>query len=102
LISQTSLDSWCKLQEENRINANQTIIVDVFKSVSPKPLSNFDIGLLLNWPINRITPRVNELRKKGRIIMVSKKFQLETNRLVQVYALSEDYYNYKEAFQYFQ
>lgn len=90
-LAQSSLDAWLCLQRENRIGANQQIVLDVFRiKVRGQPLSNFDLSVILGWPVNRITPRVNELRKLGRLVLVGFKRQLETGHRVQLWGLPED------------
>ena len=89
-VSQTSLEAWCRLQDEGRVCPNQLIILDVFKAANKMFLSNMDVSNMLGWPINRVTPRVNELIKKGKLVKVATKVQLQTGRTVQVYCLVED------------
>ena len=94
MIAQTTMDAWIHLQNSGRLNANQTIIIDIFRAVSPMAISNFDVSVMLGWPINRVTPRVNELVKLGKLARVGVKVQLETGRRVQLCCLAEDAYQY--------
>lgn len=95
MIQQTSLDSWLQLQSCGKINANQTIVVDVFRNVRPNAVSAFDVATMLGWSINRVTPRLLELRQKGRLVHVGFKVQLETGRRVMLFCLAEDFYLYE-------
>lgn len=92
MITQTSLESYLDLVlHPQRLNANQTLVLDVFrKMVERQPLSNFDVATILDWPINRITPRIKELREAGRLVQVGWKRQLETGRRVMLWGLPED------------
>ena len=90
MITQTTMDAWLKLQASNKINENQLIILDVFKNANGMALSNYDISTILEWPINRVTPRVNELLKKGKLVRVWRKVQLQTGRSVFVSMRPED------------
>lgn len=66
MTTQTSIDSYLIMQSSGKVNANQRIILDLLEQY-PQGLTNNEISRLLNWGINRITPRVNELEKKGKI-----------------------------------
>ena len=87
MIQQTSLDAFTSLIREGKINANQTIILDVFKAHDPMPLSNSDIARILGWGINRVTPRVLELRRLGRLVGVMVKQDIVSGRSCMAYAL---------------
>lgn len=87
MITQTSLDAYLQLiLNPVRLGANQRIVLDVFeKLVKNQPLSNFDVSILLGWPINRVTPRILELRKAGKLAHVGYKRQLETGKRVMLW-----------------
>ena len=90
-VTQTSMDAWIKLQENNRVSINHKIILDVFKSLNGQYISNYDLKNILGWDVNRITPRVNELKKMGYLVHSGFKTQLETNRKVMIYCMPIDY-----------
>ena len=62
MIQQTSLQAY----EQVKINKSQQTILRVLRA-SKEPMTNALVGVILNWPINRITPRVLELRRKGML-----------------------------------
>jgi len=92
MISQTSLESYLDLiTNPVKLKTNQVLVLDVFrKMVLHQPLSNFDVATILGWPINRVTPRVLELRNAGRLVQVGVKRQLETGKRVMLWGLPED------------
>lgn len=51
--------------------------------------TNSEIAKLMNQPINRITGRVNELVKSGKVIIDGSKKDTETNRTVTVFKLPD-------------
>lgn len=51
--------------------------------------TNSEIAKLMNQPINRITGRVNELVKAGKVIIDGSKKDILTNRTVTVFSLLE-------------
>ena len=89
MIQQTSLDSFLVLQDSGRLGANQVIVMDVFRLHDPMPLSNADVARILGWGINRVTPRVLELRKAGKLVHVMNKSDLNSGRRVMTWALPE-------------
>ena len=62
MIQQTSLEAYIEVLK--RLGRRQREILEVFKRYGT-PLSNKKVSELINQPINRITPRVLELRQKG-------------------------------------
>ena len=87
VVSQTSLKAYMDLiTNPVLLNANQRIVLDVFEKLCPnQPLSNFDLSLILEWPINRVTPRVLELRTAGKLVHVGYKTQLQTGKRVMLW-----------------
>lgn len=91
MVTQTTMDSWIKLQSEGKVSANQMIILDVFRRVNHQPLSARDVKEMLNWSdMNMVRPRINELVKMRHLVHICNKLQLQTSRTVQVYCLAED------------
>ena len=91
MVTQTSLNSYFQLQQENKLNSNQTIIMDVFKREPNQPRSIFDLSMILGWSEHRITGRLMELRQQGRIVFAEYKVQRATNRKVKTWKLNEVY-----------
>lgn len=61
----------------------------VFKAMKKinKPCSNYMISKHLNWPINRITGRTNELRKLGMVVFHHKEICQETKAKVDYWVI---------------
>lgn len=74
MIQQTTLDAYILLQP--KLNKLQE---KVYNALSIYDMTNLELSEHLNMPINCITPRVNELRKKGLIREKGYKIQ-KTNR----------------------
>lgn len=87
VVQQTSFDAYLHLLRNAKLDANQTIILDVFKIHDPLPLSNTDVSHILNWGINRITPRVLELRLLGKLVHVGYRIDLFSHRRVMTWGL---------------
>lgn len=58
----TSLEAYRKLE---RVSQKQRECYRVLKSLGPLP--NLHIADKLGWPINRVTPRIKELRDLGLV-----------------------------------
>lgn len=58
MIQQTSLLAYRSLE---KIGAKQKMCYNAIKTLNAA--SNYDIARLLGWEINRVTPRVKELRE---------------------------------------
>lgn len=54
----------------------------VLELLVKQDLTNGEIAKALGWPINRVTPRVKELREKGLVVEKGKILDVETNRSV--------------------
>ena len=93
-VQQTSLDAFLQLQAFNKPSMNQIIILDLLKKLNGQPVSNLDIANMLGWSINRVTPRVNELVKMGKIMHTGHKTQLETGRRVMLWCRPEDFIDF--------
>ena len=50
-----------------KIGKKQKIVMEIFEEYAPANLTNSEVANLLHWPINTVTPRVYELRRKGKI-----------------------------------
>jgi hypothetical protein len=90
-VRQSSLDAFLYMQATNKLNVNQIIILDLFKKLGGHPLSNLDVANMLGWSINRVTPRVNELVKMGKLVHTGYKTQLETHRRVMLWCRPIDF-----------
>jgi hypothetical protein len=81
MIQQTSLDSF-KETKKNLYNLQKAVYESIFLLENP---NNMDISIFLNKPINSITPRVNELYKKGLIRVSGQKIDSRTKRNTNYY-----------------
>ena len=72
MVRQTSLLAYQGISSE--INEKQREVLQLLKN-SPFALTNKDIGRALRWSINTVTPRVLELRLKGRLLCAGVKVQ---------------------------
>ena len=78
MIQKTSLEAYRIL--EPQLGFHQET---VYTMIEQNPnCCNHDLSSLIGWEINRVTPRVKELRDKGLIICSGHKMDLSTNRRV--------------------
>lgn len=97
MIQQTSLETYFMAVKPN-LGRRQHQVLEALEEICPA--NNQEIALHLGWPINSITPRVLELRKKGRVEEAYKQknaqgrttiyWQVKTNNPVTVYNELED------------
>ena len=81
----TSLFAYGTIQD---LNNKQS---EVFEKIEElQPCSNKDIARSLNWEINRVTGRVNELAKKG-LIKSEKVAKNNIGRLEKLWEIKEEY-----------
>ena len=64
-VQKTSLDAYFN-EILNSLNERQKHILDVFFSNPIMNFTNMELSIELEWSINRVTPRVYELRGKGK------------------------------------
>lgn len=77
MFQQTSLLAYRSLEH---IGQKQKACYRIIKVLGP--VCNQDIGYQLNWEINRVTPRVKELRELGYVEEAYRDFNPHTNRKV--------------------
>lgn len=65
----TSLIAYQEIQD--KINTNEEVVLRIIKQ-SSRPLCDYEIARMLDWPINRVTGRRNKLEAKGLIEDVGK------------------------------
>lgn len=78
MIQETSLEAYHILTPELG-NLQETVYNTI---IEHQGMSNHDIARYLNWEINRVTPRVKELRDKGLVWFSHYKTDGITNRRV--------------------
>lgn len=64
MITQTSIDAFISIKE--KINERQKQVLHALEEIAPA--SNRQIAEHSNMPINTVTPRIGELRKKGYVV----------------------------------
>jgi len=85
-MRQTSLLAYREI--EPKIPTAQHVILHLLE-MSIRPLSNSEIAKHLGWSINRVTPRVNELVKKGKVEDAGKRKCTVTGKLVHVWGVDD-------------
>jgi len=79
ITSQLSLLDTAK---EGKIGKRQQQVLDLFHNCTNIDLfNNREISVMLKLPINSVTPRVQELRKMGKLVEYKKMKDNITNRL---------------------
>lgn len=66
-IQQTSLEAYWNL---DNVSGKRKVVFEAIKELGEA--CNLDIAYKLHWPINRITPRTNELVKLGLVVEAKK------------------------------
>jgi len=79
----TQLKSWIDLQE-NLGNIHRQVLNELSKHDG---LTNQELAEKLGWPINRVTGRVTELRRKGFVIDNGTKLNTETGKMNYVWCV---------------
>lgn len=85
MIQQTSLLAFKKLEN---IGSKQRACYNVIQREGSA--SNYDIAKELNWEINRVTPRVKELREMGLVEEAYKAMHPITERTVIYWSVVEN------------
>lgn len=75
------MQSWLDIQ--NKLSDRQAIVYATLKTNGS--MSNMELSEVLCWSINRVTPRVLELRKEGFIYLKEQRHCKVTGRLVNVW-----------------
>jgi len=76
MLSQTSLEAYRSILLE--LGDKQLKVLRVFKG--GQALTNMEVAEILGWSINRVTPRVLELREKSLLEEKEKRFCAITGR----------------------
>lgn len=71
-----------------KLGQKQQEILDLFYTYPEENFTNSEIGLSLNWSINRITPRVYELRKLKKLCEDERRKCEVTGRWVNAWKLN--------------
>lgn len=60
----------------------------VMEALEEGPATNTELASRLGWPINTVTPRVHELRKKGVVVEDGKRPCMVTGRTAYVWRIN--------------
>lgn len=71
MIRDTSLKSYLN-EIAPTLGARQVAVLEVFEAHPDKDFTNAELSRALGWEINRVTPRVHELREKLHILEESR------------------------------
>lgn len=86
-VAATSIMSYRALKRED-LGDRQRI---VYETIDAHPdRCNRELGELLDWPINTVTPRVKELREMGAVMQCGTKHDIATNRNVMTWETAVD------------
>jgi len=83
-LAQTSLEAYKSILSE--LGDKQLRVLHVFKG--GQALTNMEVAEILGWSINRVTPRVLELREKSLLMEKEKRFCSITGRRVSAWKRS--------------
>lgn len=70
MIQQTSFQAFLDLKDSGTIGAKQHQVLSVLGEYGP--MCNWQIAQALEWEVNRVTPRTNELVKLGKVVFYKK------------------------------
>jgi len=81
-VQSTSLDSFRELPQEVLATCREKVF-DKLSEIGPA--SNKQVAEALGWSINRETPRMMELRKRGRVACAGKRYDAKSRRWERVW-----------------
>lgn len=70
MIQQTSFQAFLDLKDSGSIGFKQQQVLSVLEEFGPA--CNYQIAQALDWAVNRVTPRTNELVKLGKVVFYKK------------------------------
>jgi len=71
MIRDTSLASWSEF-DDDKLSDRQLDVIDAIIKAG-RPVCNYELAGRLAWPINCVTPRVNELVNRGVLVDAGKR-----------------------------
>ena len=83
-----AITSWLAYDSVQELSNKQAEVLEKIEEL--QPCSNKEIAKALNWEINRVTGRVNELAKKG-LIKSEKMARNNIGRLEKLWEIKEEY-----------
>ena len=85
LMQQTSIEAYHELQN---VGEKQRMVLHAIDTMVKA--SDYDIANFLNWEINRVTPRRNELAKRGLIHEATRAVHPTTHKRVIYWSVTEE------------
>jgi len=85
-MQETSLEAYHAITEEEFSNKHRAVL---FAFKMSGPMTNRELSSALGWPINTVTPRVNELVKLGILQSNGTKFDVQTQRRALVWGIAD-------------
>ena len=89
VLTDTSLLAWQEI--EATVNDRQQAVLSALQGVDDA--TNTELSTILGWSINRITPRVKELRDKGLVVCAGIRECRVTGRRVYAWEWRKQYGN---------
>lgn len=80
MIQQTSFQAFLDLKKSGTLGKKQSSVYQAIEKL--REASNLDVAYYLKWSINRVTPRTNELVKKGVVEIAKKDIDRHTGKKV--------------------
>jgi DNA-binding MarR family transcriptional regulator len=84
MIQDTSISAYFDIRPE--LGTRQALVYGIIKYL--KECSNLEISRFGKIPINAVTPRTNELRKKGLVVKVGKRKCSVSGKIVLVWSIA--------------
>lgn len=77
-MKDTSLEAYNHLVKNNKLSPARKCVLEVFENIG-EPLTDKDVAMALDWPINRVTGRRGELVKAGILAEAGKVLRGKTH-----------------------
>lgn len=87
-VAQTSFFAYRDLAKSNTLSAKRQAVYDAIEA--NQPVCNQQLAQILGWEINRVTPRVNELRHLMKLRLHSKQIYKPTGKTVMFWEVRND------------
>ncbi len=87
MVNQASIDSFYAFPPEDLDGRRRQIYLAIREG---GPLTNRELGIELNLPINSVTGRVRELVQMGLVVSFGRRFDPCTNRSVNEWIVTEE------------
>jgi len=78
-VRDTSIDTYVDIQKV--LPKKEQAVINAMRRIN-RPVCNAELAVILDWPINCVTPRVKSLRDKHRIVDAGKRPGPPAGRIV--------------------